>query len=81
MFATKNSDQVTPMKGQNTNYRLREDNYDPNNKRSKQEEKYANYINRQSTKETNANKSYLASWIIRETIITSQLSAIIFVKT
>lgn len=71
------------MKGQKTTDRLGEDNYNLNNKGSKQvrRKKYAYDINRQPTKEKNANTSYITSRIIRETIIKAQVSTIIFVKT
>lgn len=51
VFATKNYDWVPSIKGQKTNDSLGED-YNPNNKGSKQlkREKYANDLNRQSTK-------------------------------
>ena len=49
---------VTSIKGQKTNDSLGEEDYNPENKESERlkRKKYANDINRQSTKEKNANK-------------------------
>lgn len=63
MFATKNYYRVPSLKGQKTNDSLGEEDYNPNNKGSKQlkRKKYANDINRQSTKEKMQMKSCITS--------------------